>query len=318
MTRTWRETVFILLGIALTSVMISCVTTGSENLNDRSFDSLISQADHYFELRNYQRAQLLYSSYVYSSFPNQTQIDYARYRLGLTHYLMGEYQDAYTTLSELVKSNPSYPQNPEAEEIIAKCQTKLTQAKEQLTERNNTLQQNISKVEALIEANPQDANAHYQLGDYYWEAGRYDEAVAQYKKAAELNPALMQADTIKQRVRVTQQGDFVIRNPLFEPNGPQGDIQVDAKLDRIYRSNWLGDYEAVKVSGQVKNNGLKDVRSVQVEVTIYDFYNKVQGTQTVMIGVLPAGGARAFSTVFDQITDQAIDIKKFTTQVFYE
>ncbi|MBZ0256277.1 FxLYD domain-containing protein, partial [bacterium] len=80
---------------------------------------------------------------------------------------------------------------------------------------------------------------------------------------------------------------------------------------------WLGEYQAVRISGFVNNEGLRDATGVQVEVSILDFYDTIQGTKTIHLGLVPAGGKRAFSAMFDEFSGESIDIKKYTTQVFY-
>jgi len=46
----------------------------------------------------------------------------------------------------------------------------------------------IAEVKRALELNPNDADAHYNLGATHYEKGMYDEAIAEVKRALELNP----------------------------------------------------------------------------------------------------------------------------------
>lgn len=292
-----------------------CITSEGR-LNDQSFDLQLDQADRYFERGNYQRAQLLYSGYVYSSFSNQKRNDYALYQLGLCHYLMGEYRDSFLTLNEVVTKYPNFVDVSKAKQVIAKCQERLQDEKEAITERAQNVQQDLAKYQKFAEENPTNAEYQFKLGDLYWQSGQLQKAVNAYQKAAELDPDYLRSNEIRQRVRITQDGKYVLRNPILDLQQDQV-MRVDARLDRVYKDNWLGEYQAVRVSGFVNNEGLRDAANVQVEVSIFDFYDTIQGTKTIHLGLVPAGGRRAFSAMFDEFSGESIDIKKYTTQVFY-
>ena len=90
------------------------------------------------------------------------------------------------------------------------------------------------------------------------------------------------------------------------------------KRDRIRNEDWLGQYDSIRLSGFVENTWLYDVTNVRIELAIYDFYDTVQETQIVSIGDLNAGAKRPFSALFNQYRGLAIDITKFTTEVFYD
>ena len=51
----------------------------------------------------------------------------------------------------------------------------------------------IERNKRLLEANPNDAVAYYNLGLLYDEKGMLDESLAAYKKASELNPSMVEA-----------------------------------------------------------------------------------------------------------------------------
>lgn len=306
-----------LLAVSLTAFLMSaCVSNPATDLRERAFENQLEKADYHFSRGNYQNAQLLYSSYVYSSFSTRERIDYAIYQLGLSHYLLGEYKDAYLNFAQVAKEHPGFSQMDKVNQLIAQCKEKLSAEKEEFAEWQNDVHQNIVRYEEFLSQDPENAEYHFKLGDYYWEAGRFNDAIQQYRRSAELNPDYLNSDSVRKRVRITQDGDYVMRTPELDTRN-QGSLRVQADLERVYRDNFLGEYQAVRISGYIENTGVRDVGGVSLEVTIYDFYDTVEGTRTIQLGFVPAGGRRPFSVLFDQFRGEAIDIKKYTTNIYY-
>ncbi len=297
----------------------ACVTTGGSIQANYTKVSLLGEADRFFEKGQYKTALLKYSGYVLSPYPNKDKKDlpYARYQMALCQFLLGQYADSRATLTTLTKENPSsYRQ--EAEELMAKINEKIQAHDQTLAHKQDELLQEIQKIEQFAAQNPNSAEYHFQLGDLYWKAGRLADAIKEYEKAAKLDPAYLEKNTIRERVRITGAGEFTARESLPGVTPPGPVRVVGARIERVERENWLGKTETLRLSGQVENQGLYDVTNVQVEATIYDFYDTVQGTKTIAIGALQAGQKRPFSVIFDEFSELAIDINKFTTQVYYD
>ncbi len=309
---------FIVL-IVLPLLLISCLGSGKGITRfDRLSNTPIKEADRYFEEKKFKTAALKYSAYVYSPYPEKKELSYARYRLGLCQHNLKQYHEAYETLGVLLLDNPDYVMADEAMEIMAKCKIHIDSRRRDIAENLENLRREIEKAEKNIERDSENAENHFQLANLYWDAGRFRDAVAEYEIAASLNPDYFDDNNLRNRVRITSNGRFTVRDPLLEI-GQQATVRVvGAKLERVERQDWLGQYELLRLSGAVENTGLRDVRNVRVEVSIYDFYNTVQDTQTVRIDMIPAGGKRNFAVMLTQYRGLGIDIKKFTTQVFYE
>ncbi len=306
----------VLAGLLVTG----CMTTGGSIQADYTRISQIEEADRLFEKGQYKTALLKYSGYVLSPYhpdKDKKNLPYARYQMALCQFLLGQYADSRVSLTTLMKENPgSYSR--EADELLAKINEKIKVHDQALAQKQDELQQEIMKVEQFAVRNPNSADYHFQLGDLYWKAGRREDAIQEYEKAAKLDPAYLEKNTIRERVRITAQGEFKVRDsvPGITPPGP---VRVTgARIERVVRDNWLGKTETLRLSGQVENQGLYDVANVQVEATIYDFFDTIQGTKTIAIGTLRAGQKRPFSVIFDEFSELAIDINKFTTQVYYD
>jgi len=60
-------------------------------------------------------------------------------------------------------------------------------------------EEDISKYQRLIERDPNHAAAHAALGDAYMTCARYDEAIAEFERALDLDPQHSQGEILKLR-----------------------------------------------------------------------------------------------------------------------
>lgn len=310
--------VFCLAGLMLP---FSC-TTGSSNLRSalitRPSSDLLGEADEYYKRGQYRTALVKYSSYVYSPFPDKKDAGYARYQLALCHYYLEQYPEAHETLTTLLKENPDFELAAQVHELQAKCANQIEQKHEQQQEALKELQQKIIQAEQRVLAEPNNGESHYQLADLYWQGGLVQKAVDEYGKAAKLSPELLKGETLRQRIRITDAGEFKVRDPMLEFTEDKVLKVVNHSLQRVKKSNWLGDAESLRVSGFVENTGLKDVKNVSIEVTLYDFQEVVQDTKMFQIGSIRAGAQRPFSVMMSNFAGDARDIRKYTFQLHYD
>jgi len=304
--------------VALLLISLACQTGQRTVRMNGSSIGMLREADRYFEQGQYHSALLKYSGYVLAPYPDKKNMAYARHRLGLCYFFLGQYPEANDTLTVLLKEFPKYEWTNEVNEILRQCAAKIGEEKKKAEEQWKVLQQKIEQYEQFTAQNPKNAQYHYELGNLYWSAARFTQAVAEYEKAAQLDPNFLQQDTVKNRVKITDSGKFAVRDPLLDLGQSETIRVVNAQLDRVQRSDWLGQKEVLRLGGFVENAGLRDAHNVTIETTIYDFFENVQDTKITAIGTLPAGGRRAFTVIMDQYTGLGIDIKKFTTQVFYD
>ncbi len=286
-------------------------------LFERHSNSVVKDADRYFEQGQYKTALLKYAGIVYAKDSDKEEVPHSRYMLGLCHYFLEQYSEAYKTLDVLVKMHPDFSYIDKAKEIMEKSKAQIDQRNQLLAQKRMELKSDIQHLEKRVSENPKNGDLYYNLGNLYWSAGRFRESVAMYEKAARINPRYLENSHIQNRVRITPDGNFAVRDPLLALK-EEDPVRVNADMERVQKANWLGEEEKLRVSGTVENRGLWDVQNVRIEVTIYDFHDVVQGTKLVPVGNLKAGKERNFSVLFDEYSGMAIDIRKFTTQVFYE
>ncbi len=314
-----RYTLALILNVVITLLFTGCMTTNEAKNSQFTSKRSIKEADRFFELEEYRAALTQYSGYLYSPFTNKEELPYVRYKVGFCHYLLGQYDDAYLTFKTLLDNYPQYQYASEARELMQKCENKIKERNQQFAQEQNSLIRKIQQFEKFVKESPDNPNYHFQLGNLFWDAGYYQKAIDEYAKAATLDPTFLEEGTLRQRVRITERGEFVLRDPIldYDKQEPVRVTRLDKEIVRR-RNSFLGDFEAIRVSGTVENEGLQDVSYVYLEVTIYDFYDSVQGTQVVQIGRLNAGGDRKFSVMFNQFSGMAIDIRKVTAKVFYD
>jgi tetratricopeptide (TPR) repeat protein len=309
----------LLLSVACTlSCMTSCTTTpANSSLVTTSKDFMI-EADEYFKRGQYKTALVKYSSYVYSPFSDKKNIDYARYRLGLCHYLLGQYGESKETLRSLLEESANFSMADEARELVKKSEIQIQTAQDDLDQSRRAIELKIAQLEQKVQSQPNSGQTHYQLADLYWDAGLFTQSIQEYKKAVESDPALLKGDTLRNRVRITRDGEYKLRDPMLDLTQTGDVIVEDARIDRVTRSNWLGESETLRVTGYVVNNGVRDVGNVQIEVTIKDIWDAIQGTRVLHIGELHAGSKKPFMIRMDEFTGASQDIKNIHTVVYYD
>ena len=80
---------FSCLVVTLIVLANACTTSRENSLRlSRNDNDELTEADTYFQQGQYKRAMMKYTSYVYSPFPNKTNLAYARYKLGLSHFML--------------------------------------------------------------------------------------------------------------------------------------------------------------------------------------------------------------------------------------
>lgn len=306
---------------ALQSCMTGLKTGGSIQANYTNV-SVLQEADKLYEKGQIKTALLKYSSYVNAPFPNKNQkyIDYARFQLANCYYQLGQYQDARHHLSVLLNSKTDTEYKEPASQLLALSNEKIDQENRAISEEWNNLLRQISEMEELVKENPDSAEVHFKLADLYWRAGNYQQALDAYKKTLMLNPDYQTKSVMRDRIRITENGEIKMRDSLLTPEDSKPVKVVGVRREVFNRSDYLGQYEYLRLSGFVENQGLYDVRNVKVEVSIFDFFNKVLSTKTIHIGNLKAGQKRPFAFLFNELDFSGLagDISKWTADVYYD
>jgi tetratricopeptide (TPR) repeat protein len=179
----------------------------------------------------------------------------------------------------------------------------------------------IAALEEAKEQEPGNADLHFRLGEVYWRMSRFSDALQAYQRAVQLDPRYLQHPSIQNRLIVGDDASLALKDSLITPK-PTGAIQVrNVQTKHVERSDFWGvhpDENVYVVSGEAVNVGNKTCVNVQVEVTIYDFYEKVMDTRTVDIGAMKPGERRHFVAELNRFAGDPLDIRRHETQVFYK
>ena len=128
----------------------------------------------------------------------QSTEDY--YDKGIDYGLAGEFEEAQQEFKNALEVDPFYRPAKECLELVEdalkqriKVETALYLFKGIAYFNKGMYDEAIAECKKAIEINPNLAMAHNNLGLVYHEKGMYDEEIAEYKKAIEINPNLAMA-----------------------------------------------------------------------------------------------------------------------------
>lgn len=304
-------------GLLAVSLCLACETPPVLTVRQ----PLLKEADSHFSRGEYQPALLKYSAYLY--LPEATKVSEASalYRMGICQFMLGQYSDARSTFTRFIRHFPDDKRLPQAREWLAKAQDHLRQEERLSQERVEMAAAEIAALREWVEQDPRDADLHFRLGEIYWRMGQYNDALDAYESAVRLDPRYLQHPSIRKRVVVRNDNSLDLRDSPVLPK-PAGPIRVrDVETKYIKRSDFWGvepTEHIYIVTGEVVNEGNRTCVGVQVEVTIYDFYESVMDSRTVQVGTMKPGQRRHFVAELNRFAVDPLDIRRCETQVFYE
>lgn len=305
--------------ISITVLMISCQSAQRTTKLADSKASVLDEANRLFAQQDYEPALMKYSTYVYSPFPKKNSLADARYHMGLCQYFLGRYHESADTMTILLQDYPQFSMSNEAVEILKQSRLRVEENLTASTEQELKHQETITNLQDQIGQYPKNAQLHYQLANQYWNAGQYQTAALHYEQAILLNPDYEKDSLVRNRVYYTDDNVLVPRDPLVELQQQDDVIRLsNVQHDVRTRENWLGRRESIRVSGEAENVTLRTVRGVRIEITLVDFFEKIQDSQTVNLGSIRPGETRTFSTLMTQFSGSAYDNLRVRTKVFYQ
>jgi tetratricopeptide (TPR) repeat protein len=306
------------IAVALMGVLLTgCATSKSLVIRDPT----LREAESYFNRGEYRLAQLKYSAYLYSPEEPKSQKALALYRLGYCQYITGCHRDAERTLSQFVTEFPNDKRRPEAEEWLNNIRGFLQKQAERSRQQVEKTTQQISSLREQTQQSPNDAEKHFQLGESYWKMGLFEDALKEYNVAVQLNPQYRQNSSVQKRTYIGDDGTLKLRESLLTPKAV-GPIDIRRiRTRRVETSDFWGTtptkYSYV-VSGEAVHVGDRVCANVQIEVTIYDFFEKVMDSRIVNIGTMQPGQTRHFVAELNRFAGDPLEINRYETQVFYE
>jgi len=229
-----------------------------------------------------------------SKYPTTTAAIEARYWLGVAYYDIGGYRDAIDMFNDYLRLAPNG-------QYAANCATIVAQATTEYDKRfpsPEKLDEEIKKMAAQAQADPDNLEVGMQLAELLWKRGNYEEAGAIYKNNVDRNPEYAKNETVKSRIELLPNDEYIVLTPA-EIQRRQVEAEPLAIINQSsFRSGedlFTRTSRYYSVTGQVVNRSDSVLYGVQVIVTIYGVGNVVFDTTTVNIGRLNAGETRAFS-----------------------
>jgi tetratricopeptide (TPR) repeat protein len=299
--------------------MFSCQSTQPSKRVTNSSASVLDEANRLYAQQSYEPALVKYSSYVYSPFPNKTETADARYHMGLCQYFLGRYHESAVTMTKLLEEHPQFTMTDEAVEILNQSRIRIEEKKAETNQQQTEQQNSITELQGQINESPKNAQLYYQLANQYWNTGDYQTAALHYEQAILLNPDYERDSLVRNRVYYTDENVLVPRDPLKELQQQDDVIRLsNVRHDIRSRENWLGQRQSIRVSGEAENVSLRTVHSVNVELTLVDFFERIQESQTLQLGSIRPGETRTFSTLLNQYSGSPNDNLKVRAKVFYQ
>ena len=241
---------------------------------------------------------------IVTQFPADASGIEARHHLGVSYYMVGEYQQALDHFNQHLSMNPEGALSGESRDYVAK----LTQA-ERPAEQRGGGDVRVAELESAFAAKPDDMAAGLELAALRWERGEYPQAGEVYRNLLARWPGLEQDTLVRTRMAKETDGSWTVLDPVeaerrFREAEPLRIFNVAS-----FRSGRYSGWQAVaqqrdyNVSGQAVNVGDTPLEDVRVIVTIYGLGQLVYDTQTVALGALQPREVRAFSVQFSRFDD---------------
>ncbi len=268
---------------------------------------------------DYRSGAALYETYL-RRYAGSAREEQARYELGRCYLELADYNRALGSFQAYLRKFPTGKQVDPMVVTLRDVRAKLA-AKVQAREENvKRISDRMEAVKTLIEKGSVSADRYAELGDLYWELGRYAEAQQAYQKALQTDPDYWKTHDANQRIYFDAQGRLLVRPPtVSDEELLSGLVRVKNFSTRVLdRENDIeGDQRTYVVSGQAANTGQETLSGVQLEITLVDLFGNIMDTRTVSLGTLRAGAQRPFVVRFSGFDDSNmnafnVDRVKFT------
>jgi len=136
--------------------------------------------------KEYQLAEALIRSHL-STQPNDPD---AHYLLGVLFYFQGQIPKTIESIKKALKLNPQHTDAAISLSVLLNYVWKYDEDKHIFEQANHSIAKGASRNEDGI--NRKFAVKHLEIADLYFRYRRYDEAIEEYNKAADLHPELLE------------------------------------------------------------------------------------------------------------------------------
>ncbi|HNY27082.1 MAG TPA: tetratricopeptide repeat protein [Candidatus Sumerlaeota bacterium] len=226
-----------------------------------------------------------------------------------------DFHDARMTYLQYIETYPNGQYVAEARQCLAEIDNAQKQRNHQAEVKLDQVAQEIETIKAAIQADPQNSNLynnadlHLKLGNALWRLQRYDEARDAYVRGCELNAALRENATLRERLTTDAAGRIVPVTPERRSEIEHERQPLVVFNDNAYKSRLNSDHDSVRevyynVTGLIRNQSARDLHGVVLEVRFFNPNHDLMDTQNISIGDIGPGGVRTFlarATSYDNL-----------------
>jgi TolA-binding protein len=270
-----------------------CETTGNYTQGNEYTQGLNYQQEGRFE-----QAALLYRSYLQQN-PQGARAEDALFRLGESYYMLGASPSALKELHAYIRQYPSGQFLPNARIYLEHLsqeieQTPLPSDMKPMEERKAR----VVELEAEVKKNQMDADTRIALANAYIDVQALTLAEKSLTAAEPLVENFSQTEKLQQahkRLAEAKAKKPMYASDLYNNSGAlrivndQGQLRQRGEVSDRHRRYFY------VVTGQIENRTDQRFNSVEVQVDLYDFFEKLLASQTQRIGLIAPQGRRAFS-----------------------
>jgi outer membrane protein assembly factor BamD (BamD/ComL family) len=278
---------------ALLFLFQGCETTSSYTQGNEFTQGLNYQQDGRFE-----QAALLYRSYLQQN-PQGGQAEAALFRLGESYYMLGDSTSALKELNAYTRQYPTGQYLPNARIYLENLRqeierTPLPSDMKPIEDRKAR----VVQLEAEVKKNPQDADARISLANAYIDVQALTLAEKSLAAAEPLVEDYSQTEKLQQaRKRLAE---AKAKKPMYASDlyNNSGALRIVNDQGQLRQRGEVSDRQRryfYVVTGQIENRSDQRFNSVEVQVDLYDFFEKLLASQTQRVGLVAPQGRRAFS-----------------------
>lgn len=302
-----RTCVCLTVAALAAGIGVVCAPSARATLMPAARQQDVRWAEKAFKQGNYKEALAYYQLYLNRelgatstgaelgrSNSNPKHIELATVRRGECLFHLGDYQKAVEVFHDYLRQ---YAGGKYYNNVRAALEVMESRVFMESDERRQLLEALEPKINQLL-LEMGDAPALEQrarLMELYWSAGQYKQALDQYDVIVAQQPNYFQVTT----------GVYVVPEVVASAERAAGNLlavtNVRKRVELV--TNYYGNRREVVVTAQLENQSTQLVRHAQLNVTLYDFFDRTIDSRLLQVHNLSAGGRRSLMVRFDSFDD---------------
>lgn len=283
-------------------------------------DRLLREARLHLEQNNYDYALIKTDAYLQQPWGDKPEEDLALSMAAYASLKMGRTTQSLEYVGALRERFPdSRYNNDQLDRLEANAEQALAAENATRVQRFEQLRAETAALETAIDENPNNAESHIRLGNLYWRAGQYQDALDRYQAGVDLDEGMLQDKQLRKRIKIDDRGQLALKDhPVIgQQSGPlkvtnlhvQRDTRRSIRGERPDRHRYI-------ITGQIANEDIRDHRNVRIEIMLYDFFENLIDVRQMGLGSVPAGGRRAFFADMSSFAGDEFGVNRYEISVY--